>query len=135
VVIEPHAPPERAAPSPYAIALQQLQRIERENLPAQGLLARHYAAVTDTLRNYLEAAEAVPAKERTSAEVLWSLPPHLSEVDLRERLQQILDEADLVKFARFRPESTPAREFLQRCRALLEAWHECQPAELSDAIR
>ncbi len=128
-------PPEQTAPSPYDIAVRQLQRIARENWPGQGFPARHYAAVTDTLRDYLEAAEEVPARERTSAEVLWSLPPHLAEADLRQRLQQILDEADRVKFARLRPEPTLARDFLRRSRALLEDWHQCRPTELSDAIR
>ena len=135
--VEPDLPalPEEAEQSPYDIAIRQLQRIGRENWPAQGFPARHYAAVTDTLRDYLEAAEDVPARERTSAEVLWSLPPHLTEPDLRQRLQRILDEADRVKFARVRPEPTQARDFLQRSRALLEDWHQCHTVELSDAIR
>ncbi|MFL5547922.1 MAG: LPXTG cell wall anchor domain-containing protein [Gemmatimonadales bacterium] len=129
------APPEEAAQNPYEIAVQQLQGIERENWPAHGFPARHYAAVTDTLRDYLEAAEDVPARERTSAEVLWTLPPHLTQTDLRQRLQQIFDEADRVKFARIRPEPIQARDFLLRSRALLEAWHQSHSAELSDAIR
>jgi|tagenome__1003787_1003787.scaffolds.fasta_scaffold20735052_2 hypothetical protein len=128
-------PVEQTAPSPYELAVRQLQGIARENWPGQGFPARHYAAVTDTLRDYLEAAEEVPARERTSAEVLWSLPPHLMETDLRDRLQEILDEADRVKFARLRPEPSQARDFLQRSRALLEAWHQCHSGELSDAIR
>jgi hypothetical protein len=127
--------PEEPAQSPYDVAIRQLQRIERESWPAQGFPARHYAAVTDTLRDYLEAAEDVPARERTSAEVLWSLPPHLTEPDLRQRLQQILDEADRVKFARVRPEPVQAQDFLRRSRALLEEWHQSPNAELSDAIR
>jgi hypothetical protein len=135
VEIDQPAPLEQTAPSPYEIAVRQLQRIEREHWPEQGFPARHYAAVTDTLRDYLEAAEEVPARERTSAEVLWSLPPHLTEADLRQRLKQILDEADRVKFARVIPEPTPARDFLRRSRALLEDWHQCHTAELSDAVR
>jgi len=63
------------------------------------------------------------------------LPPHLTESDLRQRLQQILDEADRVKFARVIPGSTPARDFLRRSRALLEDWHQGHPTELSDAVR
>ena len=133
--VDQPTPLEHTAPSPYEIAVRQLQRIERENWPEQGFPARHYAAVTDTLRDYLEAAEEVPARERTSAEVLWSLPPYLTEADLRPRLQQILDEADRVKFARLIPEPTLARDFLRRSRALLEDWHQCHTAELSDAVR
>src|SRR3954463_1407502 len=135
VEVDLPVPVEQTAPTPYEIAVRQLQGIERENWLLQGFPARHYAAVTDTLRDYLEAAEEVPARERTSAEVLWSLPPHLTETDLRQRLQEILDEADRVKFARGRPGPTQARDFLQRSRALLEAWHQCPSTELSDAIR
>ena len=135
VEVEQPIPLEQTVPSPYELAVRQLQRIERENWPEQGFPARHYAAVTDTLRDYLEAAEEVPARERTSAEVLWSLPPHLTEGDLRQRLQQILDEADRVKFARVIPEPSLASDFLRRSRALLEDWHQCHTTELSNAVR
>ena len=50
--------------------------IERERWSVSDL-ARHYPAVTDVLRDYLEAAEGIPARERDHAE-LRALPPHLS---------------------------------------------------------
>lgn len=121
--------------SPYELALEQLGVIEREDWPARGQPARHYEAVTDVLRDYLESAEAVPARERTSAEILWSLPPHLSEGELRERLRGILEQADLVKFARLRPGKAEAGQFLERCRALLQDWHQTNAAtSVSDAV-
>ena len=60
-------------------------------------MARHYEAVVDVLRDYLEAGQDIPAHERTTAELLWSLPPHLAFEGLRERFQRLLDEADLVE--------------------------------------
>jgi hypothetical protein len=123
-------------PSSYEMAMAELERIARENWPAQGQAARHYAAVADTLREYLERAEALPARERTSAEVLWSLPPHLTEDGLRERFRDILEEADLVKFARWRPDLSAADRFLEQSRALLKSWHETDaPVAQADAVR
>jgi hypothetical protein len=47
-----------------------------------------------------------------------------------------LGQADLVKFARWRPTSTSAAKFLVHCRSLLEDWHAARPAgEVADALR
>jgi hypothetical protein len=90
----------------------------------------------DALRDYLGLAEAVPARERTSAELLWSLPPHLSAVGLRDRFRELLEAADLVKFAQLEPGAELAQVFLEQSRALLDEWHAAQvPGEVADAIR
>jgi hypothetical protein len=130
------SPVEVSLSTPYQIAVAELDRIAREKWPAQGQPARHYAAVADTLREYLELAEALPARERTSAEVLWSLSPHLAEGGLREKFREILEEADLVKFARMRPDLPAANRFLEQSRALLKSWHETDTrVALADAVR
>jgi hypothetical protein len=130
----PEVPP--VVPSPYTIALGQLNRIEREGWPARGEVARHYEATVDTLRGYLESAEDLPARERTTGELLWSLPPHLSGDGLRDRAGELLDEADLVKFARYRPSPPEAAQFLEQCRSLLEEWHVARATgEVADALR
>jgi hypothetical protein len=124
------------SPTPYSLALAELARIAREHWPRRGQVARHYEAAVDVLRDYLESAEAVPARERTTAELLWSLPPHLSDVGLRDRFRELLEEGDLVKFAQFDPGEELAQVFLERCTALLEEWHVAgTPDELTDAIR
>jgi hypothetical protein len=133
-VAAPEVPP--VVPSPYTIALEQLNRIEREGWPARGEVARHYEATVDTLRGYLESAEDLPARERTTGELLWSLPPHLSGDGLRDRAGELLDEADLVKFARYRPSPPEAAQFLEQCRSLLEEWHVARATgEVADALR
>jgi len=86
-------------------------------------VARHYEAVADTLRGYLQEAERLPARERTTSELLWALPPRLGESGLRRRAQTVLGEADLVKFARRRPDPDTASAFLREAQQLLERWH------------
>ncbi|HWN18511.1 MAG TPA: hypothetical protein VNO19_06320 [Gemmatimonadales bacterium] len=136
LILPPEPAADPVAPTPYQIALDRLDSVERERWPSRGRVAAHYEAVAQTLRQYLEAAENVSACERTTSELLWALPPYLSRAGLRDRCHDVLSEADLVKFARVRPGEAGAADFLRRARHLLQAWHEARPAEESvDAIR
>jgi hypothetical protein len=120
----------------YHRALAQLAQIERAGWPAKGQTARHYERVVNVLREYLDAAEGVPARERTTEELLWALPLHLSEEGRREVFRDLLDEADLVKFARLRPSSESAECFLERSRSLLREWGEAAAMrQVVDAVR
>jgi hypothetical protein len=136
VAVEPESPPEPAAPSPYDLALERLDRLEQDRLPARGNVAVHYETVAQVLRQYLEHAHRVGALERTTSELLWALPPHLTRGGLRDRCHDVLGEADLVKFAEVRPSESQAADFLRRARHLLGAWHETGMVEESvDALR
>ena len=129
-------PPVQEPLTPYAQALAQLERIERERWPMRGAVARHYEEIVDALRGYLEAREGMPAREQTTEELLWALPLHLSGEGFRERLGELLDEADLVKFARLLPHTKAADRFLQRSRTLLRDWNDTVlSSEVADALR
>lgn len=122
--------------SPYARALSRLDEIVQERWPQRRQVDRHYEEVVEALREYLDAAIGVPAGELTTEELLWALPPHLSEKGRREALRELLDEADLVKFARLEPNTRAAERFLKQCRALLGDWHAATAgSEVADALR
>jgi hypothetical protein len=141
--ITPPAPAGAEAPrpapfGPYENALARLSQIEQERWPARGEVDRHYEAVADVLRHYLGDAHAVPALEHTTTELMWMLPPTLVEAGLRERLAGVLGEADLVKFARRRPDEVDAAALVLAARDLLGAWHRRAagpPLERADALR
>ena len=124
---------------PYEIALARLSQIERERWPVRGEVDRHYEAVADAVRRYLEEAHGIPALERTTGELVWALPPALANGGLRDRCAALLADADLVKFARRRPDDVAAARLLRAARDLLVAWHDAAPAvptlELADAVR
>jgi hypothetical protein len=126
------AAPEPAAPAPvvlgpYEVALVRLTRIDRECWPLRDEVDRHFEAVADVLRRYLEEAHGVPALERTTAELVWALPPILADAGLRERCAALLGEADLVKFARAWRDAQMAATFARDARALLDEWHAAVP--------
>lgn len=128
------APP--PPPDPYAVALARLDAVEAAHWPARGEVERHYEAVADALRAYLEAAEGIPAPDRTTTELIWSLPPRLAEGGSRRRVQEILGAADLVKFARRRPGVEEAASYTGAARELLQRWRHAAPAvEEPDAVR
>ena len=131
------APPAMAAPhDPYTRALERLTTLERERRPERGAVVEHYEVVADTLRDYLEAAEEVPARERTSTELLWTLPPRLTEGGLRRHAAGVFGDADLVKFARSRPDAAAAAAHLASARELLQRWHDAARAGTeADAVR
>ncbi len=132
----PAVPVPAPAPTAYTTALERLAAIELERWPMRNQVARHYESVVEVLRDYLESAEDIPARERTTGELIWALPPHLSDEGLRERLAELLAESDLVKFARARPTPAAAAAFLSQARTLLDLWHRARSsAEFVDAVR
>jgi hypothetical protein len=127
--------PPAAAPAtrdPYDVASDRLMAIERKGWSGSDV-ARHYAEVTDVLRDYLEA-HGVPARERTTSELRWVLAPRLLAGRGRQRFETVFDAADLVKFAHWRPGVDDAAAFLRDARVLLTEWRDA-PAETSHAIR
>jgi hypothetical protein len=132
--VAPDVPP-AAPPDPYRIAVARLAAIERERWSERDV-ARHYEAVTDALRDYLET-RGVPARERTTSELHWVLPPGLLSDGTRRRFDDVFGDADLVKFARWRPDAGTAGTFLADARELLADWSAARPAgeAVADAIR
>jgi hypothetical protein len=133
IAVPPAPPP---PPDPFSAALARLGAIDAERWGARGDVDRHYELVADVLRDYLEAAHGLPARERTTTELLWSLPPRLAEGGLRRRIHEVLGDADLVKFAKLRPSPDEAASYTSHARDLLQRWHRAAPAaEELDAVR
>ena len=116
------APPVAVAEPPlgaYEAARRRLEALGASDLAARDV-GRFYDEATDTLRRYLEAAHDTPAVHRTTPELLRALPADLA--DSRAHAATVLGEADLVKFARLRPDAAAARAFLDQAAALLGHW-------------
>lgn len=106
---------------PYESALARLAEIERDAWIARGDVARHYAGVADTLRQYLEDARGVRALSATTSEILALVP--LARDGTSGRGPALFHDADLVKFARARPDPDTAARFIRDARVLLDEWH------------
>lgn len=114
-------PPPRQA-DPYTEALLAFERIDSLGLAASGEGGQHVALMVDVLRTYM--ARVIPAAKvsHTSNELVTVCrgEPRVPAV----RLQRVLHDADLVKFARHRATASRATEFGAECRALVVTIHE-----------
>ena len=98
--------PEPAIP-PRAQALALLRRAREERLVERGELKTFYALITAALRGYLAAVDPELGADLTTSELARharrrGAPPALLE------LLQLLGSADLVKFAKVRPNAVDA---------------------------
>lgn len=123
-----HAAPITRSPdrprNPYEIACMRLAEVDAERWPARGAVVQHYEQVAGVLRLYLEDAFAVCAAELTTSELTDALPPELQADGLAKECRTLLSEADLVKFARLRPDQTAASIFLTAAVRLLDRWYQ-----------
>jgi hypothetical protein len=121
---------------PFAAALARLEALDAALRSSANGVAPFYADVAQVLRDCLLAAGAIPHHGLTTPEVGRSLPPLLATGTARVNCERLLGEADLVKFARIRPDRPAAEEHLGRARALLQGWDAAAAGtEVSHAVR
>lgn len=87
----------------HIVALNEMKRIKGdESWRTAGSSKDYYTALTDVLREYMTERFAFNATEMTTAEIVDELLKIKDKESIRE-LREILETADLVKFAKFNP--------------------------------
>lgn len=103
---EPLLPSFKAKPVelPHIIALRELEVLKEEKLWQTDRVKPFYTQLTDVLRVYVEGRFGVRAMEETSVDIIQDMKGKLADKDSAMRnLTQILQTADLVKFAKMKP--------------------------------
>jgi len=93
-------PPPRLA---HEIALERLEQIVRDDLLRQGRTQEFFVRVSEAVREYLGNRYAFFALDLTTRELLEELRDRPTPGLEHNRLEQLLVDADLVKFAKVRP--------------------------------
>jgi hypothetical protein len=96
----PPPPPPRP---PWEVALEELYAVRHAGLAREARFAEHYDRVSDALRRYLGGRYGFDGLETTTPEmtsILRRVEPPVVELSA---ILQLLDECDLVKFARITP--------------------------------
>ena len=99
------ARPKKPKEPAHIIALRELDRIKTEKVWQKGKTKQYYSELTDTLRTYIEDRFAIRAMEQVTDEILDSFRAQKSLLNDKNfaNLSQILQLADLVKFAKYQP--------------------------------
>lgn len=94
----------RVKEKPWVVALKNLDEIDEKRLWQGGMVKAYYTEVTDVLRIYLEERFSLTAMERTSAEILSDIDSgNVLEKAEYDRLKDIFETSDFVKFAKYNP--------------------------------
>ncbi len=100
---EPLPEPEAA----HVIAFRQLEQSKNEKLWEKGELKAYYTRLTEIARLYLENRYGIYSLELTTPETLAELKKvGFKEDDNYRKIKTVLTGADLVKFAKFKPDGT-----------------------------
>lgn len=103
---------------PYPQALRDLAALAASQINKQGQWQEFYDRLSQILRRYLGWRYHVPLLEQTTSESMRSLS--LSEQPHR-RLKEILENADLVKFAKMYPPLEQSEHHLSWAKELIES--------------
>ena len=113
---------ERTPPLPAHLeALAALDRLETEDLVSRGQLKEHHVRLSWIIRRYLWRRYRVPALEETTGMLARWLRASGRAPQEAEAFLPLLAQADLVKFAKHRPEDTAAREAVRCAREIVNA--------------
>ena len=123
----PPAAPERIRP-PHEIALEKLTGLESRKLWQQGQIKEYHSELTYILREYLENRFGIQALEQTTREILQQLGRLGLASDVQAQLRELLQTADLVKFAKAQPPAEFHPRVLQQVRELIEQTKPAPPA-------
>ena len=118
------APPPEVQRPAHEIALEKLAALEAARLWQKGQIKTFHSELTHILREYLENRYRVRALESTSQEILAQLTDTGLEASWRHQLGELLQRADLVKFAKATPPADLHEEALKLTTRFVEATRE-----------
>lgn len=88
---------------PYELAIQLLEKLRDEKLCERGQEKEFYTRLTDILRSYIDSRFGINAMEMTTTQIIESLNSNNETVGTKSYVEQVLEIADFVKFAKVRP--------------------------------
>jgi len=94
---------------PFDLAKQRLMELDSKKLIKENRIKLYYVELTDIVRTFIEREMKIPALESTTDELMEIITDFNSSSNLNipnetlVKLQKLLQEADLVKFAKSKP--------------------------------
>jgi len=101
---------------PFEEAIYKLNELDNKLLWQNNQVKEYYSELTEIVRNYIERELQVPALEKTTDEIIEMLRDFhdaktiYTSTETIKKLRELLQEADLVKFAKSKPISIEIEE-------------------------
>lgn len=118
------APKEDAKPkevlTPEQEAMLQLNKLFDSDLLRKDKHKEYYLLLSEILRTYLEKRYSVSLIEATTFEIEKILRKQTIPADLQKKIVQVLESADLAKFAKWKPQPTEILSLNKRSKEIVE---------------
>ena len=121
--------------TPIEKAIGMLKILETKQLWQKGEVKNYYSELTDIARDYIEEVVEIPAKESTTSELIAGLKKAVASKKLTftkqsfSNLENVLKQADLVKFAKVEPLQNQIEEDYKRIEKSIISLHQSIPTE------
>lgn len=114
---------------PHVLAIQKLEELRLAKIWQQGKLKTYYTELTDIIREYFDGRFDIDAMEMTSYEIIKTLNGKEINSEAIDKIKNVLELADLVKFAK--SQTTPLENdlCLNHC---LDVVNETKPVQKAD---
>lgn len=125
---------------PYDRALLELKKLENSKYLIQDEYKKYYSELTDIVRSYLEEDAHVSALESTTDQLIDKLEMMTDagelelEKDTISQFKRILQTADLVKFAKSKPETSVAEQDRKSIEQIVEKTHDALPEPTEEEL-
>jgi hypothetical protein len=119
---------------PHIIAERLLAELRAKQLWQNGKIKEFYSELSHILRGYLEDQFKMPALETTTDELIGLLKKRDFSAEILQKAQDLLQTADLVKFAKVEPPTTIHDDFLMNAEAIV-ALTKPKPMVIEEAAK
>ncbi len=117
---------------PWIIAEERLKNLRESSLLADLKFKQFYLHLTEIIRKYLEPRYGIDALDKTTYELRGEMSRINLDQKQYDRLFEMFDSADLVKFAKFDPDMDQAEADFQRAWQFVKETGQERKAEVVD---
>jgi hypothetical protein len=104
----------------YITALNGLHQLEEEELWQKGKVKEYHSRITEIIRKYFEQRFYLPALELTTTEAMRKLSDRFDTTEILQTTDEFLNNADLVKFAKYNPVPDLNKEMMKQAYQIVE---------------
>ena len=126
------APPKIILPA-HVVALTALNELEKKQLWQKGMVKEYHSEITEIIRAYFERKFDLRALELTTTEVNLQLKEKSGASNIIDITNDFLNNADLVKFAKFKPENSVNEEMMKQALEIVNRTADVIPGQQDSA--
>lgn len=115
-------------------ALSALDNLENEKLWQKGLVKEYHSKITGIIRGYFEERFNLPALELTTSEQMQQLRKVPGAENILTITNEFLNNADLVKFAKFIPLPSVNEEMMKQAKEIVNKTAQKESVQIEEVV-